>query len=195
MGSHVRVNAQLIDGATDAHLWAQRFDGDAADLFALGNEITSRIAVALKLELLAAEGARPTEHPDALDFILQGRAIYLKGLRRDNYGETISLSSVHWRSRCHRVLGGNVDARHHCYLCLLVSSIDHFGASRPFASKQSRSNRTHCLPYRASGKRMRVRISAHPLAGSLGPLALGPLHFEDAQESISRKHGELGGPN
>jgi hypothetical protein len=88
-------------------------------------------------------------------------------------------------------LGGDVDARHHCYLRRLGSSIDHFGASRPLASKQSRSNRAHCLPYRASGKRMRVRISAHPMAGSVGPLALGPLHFEDAQESISRKHGEL----
>src|SRR5207248_1806312 len=62
------------------------------------------------------------------------------------------------------------------------------------ASKQSRSNRSHCLPYRASGKRMRVRISAHPMAGSVGPLALGPLHFEDAQESISRKHGQLVDP-
>jgi hypothetical protein len=89
-------------------------------------------------------------------------------------------------------LGGNVDAPHHCYLCRLGSSIDHFGASRPPASRQSRSNRTHCLPYRASGRRMRLRISAHPLARSVGPLALGPLHFEDAQESISRKHGELG---
>jgi len=96
--------------------------------------------------------------------------------------------------QCRRILGGNVDARHHCYLCRFGSSIDHFGASRPLASEQSRSNRTHCLPYRTSGKRMRVRIPAHPLAGSVGPLALGPLHFEDAQESISRKHGELGGP-
>ena len=93
--------------------------------------------------------------------------------------------------RYHLILGGNVDSRHHCYLCRLRSSIDYFGASRPLASKQSRFNRTHCLPYRASGRRMRVRISAHPLAGSVGPLALGPLHFEDAQESISRKHGEL----
>ena len=91
-------------------------------------------------------------------------------------------------------LGGDVDARHHCYLCRRGSSIDHFGASRPLASKQSRSNRIHCLPCRASDKRMRVRIPAHPLAGSVGPLALGPLHFEDAQESISRKHGELAAP-
>ena len=73
-GNQVRVNAQLIDAETDAHLWAERFDRDTGDLFALQNEITSRIAVALNLELVAAEAARPTEHPDALDYILRGRA-------------------------------------------------------------------------------------------------------------------------
>ena len=41
-GNQIRINAQLIAAATDAHLWAERFDGDAADLFALQNEITSR---------------------------------------------------------------------------------------------------------------------------------------------------------
>jgi hypothetical protein len=94
----------------------------------------------------------------------------------------------------HSILGANIHARHHCDLCWLGSSIDHFGTSRPLASKQSCSNRTHHLPYRASSKRMRVRVSAHPMAGSVGPLALGPLHFEDAQESISRKHDKLGAP-
>ncbi len=74
----------------------------------------------------------------------------------------------------------------------LGSSLHYFGASHSLAPKQSRSNTTHYLPYRASGKRMRVWISADPMARSLGPLALGPLHFEDAEESISRKHGELG---
>ena len=73
-GNQVRVNAQLIDAETDAHLWAERFDRDTGDLFALQNEITSRIAVALNLELVGAEAARPTEHPDALDYILRGRA-------------------------------------------------------------------------------------------------------------------------
>jgi TolB-like protein len=71
-GNRVRVNAQLIDAATDAHLWAERFDRDTDDLFALQNEITSRIANALGVELVAAEAARPTEHPDALDYILRG---------------------------------------------------------------------------------------------------------------------------
>jgi TolB-like protein/DNA-binding winged helix-turn-helix (wHTH) protein len=69
-GNQVRINAQLIDAETDRHLWADRFDRDVGDLFALQNEITERIAVALNLELVAAEAARPTDNPDALDYIL-----------------------------------------------------------------------------------------------------------------------------
>ena len=77
--NQVRVNAQLIDAATDAHLWAERFNGDTSDLFALQDEITSRIAIALGVELIAAEAARPTEHPDALDYFLLGRAAAKQG--------------------------------------------------------------------------------------------------------------------
>ena len=90
-GNQVRVNAQLIDAETDAHLWAERFDGDTSDLFALQDEITSRIANALGVELIAAEAARPTEHPDALDYILRGRAAWLKPKSRDDYAEAIGL--------------------------------------------------------------------------------------------------------
>jgi adenylate cyclase len=90
-GSQVRVNAQLIDALTDAHLWAERFDRDMGDIFALQNEITGRIAVALDLELISAEAARPTEHPDALDYILRGRAAGLKPISPDVYAEAISL--------------------------------------------------------------------------------------------------------
>jgi len=91
-GNQVRVNAQLIDAATDTHLWAERFDRDMGDLFALQNEITSRIAIALDLELVAAEAARPTEHPDALDYILRGRAVlYGKPRTPNTYREAINL--------------------------------------------------------------------------------------------------------
>jgi len=90
-GNQVRVNTQLIDAETDAHLWAERFDGDMGDLFALQNEITSRIAVALSVEVLAAEVARATENnPDALDYILQGRAALAQPPGLDSYGEAIS---------------------------------------------------------------------------------------------------------
>jgi TolB-like protein/Tfp pilus assembly protein PilF len=90
-GSQLRVNAQLIDAATDAHLWAERFGRDTSDLFALQNEITSQIANALGVELIAAEAARPTEHSDALDHILRGRAVLLKPRTRDTYREAIDL--------------------------------------------------------------------------------------------------------
>jgi adenylate cyclase len=92
-GNKVRVNAQLIDAETDAHLWAEQFDGDITDLFALQNEITSRIAIALNVELSRREAALPTNNPDALDYILRGRAAYWKtGLQsRDLFAETLGL--------------------------------------------------------------------------------------------------------
>jgi adenylate cyclase len=77
-GNKIRVNAQLIDAGTDAHLWAEQFDGDMADLFALQNEITSRIAIALNVELTSREAVRPADNPDALDYILRARAAYWK---------------------------------------------------------------------------------------------------------------------
>jgi len=91
LGSKLRVNAQLIDAATDAHLWTERFDRDTPDLFALQNEITSCLANALGVELLAVEAARPTQHPDALDYILRGRATRLSANSRDVSAERISL--------------------------------------------------------------------------------------------------------
>jgi tetratricopeptide (TPR) repeat protein len=60
-------------------------------LFALQDEITGRIANALGIELIAAEAVLPTEHPDALDYILRGRAAWNKGPPRDNYAQAISL--------------------------------------------------------------------------------------------------------
>ena len=81
-GNQVRVNAQLIDAETDAHLWAERFDCNTGDLFDLQNEITSWIANALRVGLVAAEAARPTNNPDALDYILRGRAAGLNPASR-----------------------------------------------------------------------------------------------------------------
>jgi len=90
-GDRVRVTAQLIDAETDSHLWTERFDRDIGDLFILQNEITSRIANALNIELISREAARPTDTPDALDYIFRGRAALLKPDSRDSYAEAISL--------------------------------------------------------------------------------------------------------
>ena len=85
-GNEVRVNAQLIDAATNTHLWAERFDHDIGDLFAIQNEITSRIANTIGWELLGAETARPTERPDALDYMLRARAAERGEARREGCG-------------------------------------------------------------------------------------------------------------
>ena len=90
-GNRVRVNAQLIDAVSDTHLWAERFDGDTSDLFTLQDEITRRIAVALNIELVGAEAARPTEQPDAFDYILRARAAALKPPSRENRLEWIMM--------------------------------------------------------------------------------------------------------
>jgi adenylate cyclase len=91
-GNEVRIGAQLIDAESDTHLWAERFDHGIGDLFALQNEITGRIGNTVNVELMAAEAARPTAHPDALDYIFRGRALLFgKSLSRENSAEALSL--------------------------------------------------------------------------------------------------------
>jgi adenylate cyclase len=91
-GDQIRINAQLIDAETDAHLWAERFDGGMSDLFALQDEVTSRIAVTLNLELMSSEAARPSHNPDALEYILRARAARAKEQpTRELFTEVIGL--------------------------------------------------------------------------------------------------------
>jgi TolB-like protein/DNA-binding winged helix-turn-helix (wHTH) protein/tetratricopeptide (TPR) repeat protein len=89
--NQLRVNAQLSDAEEAANLWAERFDGDTGDRFALQNGITRRIAVALNLEMIGADAARPTQHPDAFDYILRGRALLAKPPARETRAEAIAL--------------------------------------------------------------------------------------------------------
>jgi TolB-like protein/class 3 adenylate cyclase/tetratricopeptide (TPR) repeat protein len=90
-GNQVRVNAQLIEAATNTHLWAERFDHNIGDLFALQSEITGRIANTLGWELISAETARPTDRPDALDYLLRGRAVLGTGFVRENIEKAVDL--------------------------------------------------------------------------------------------------------
>ena len=77
-GSQVRINVQLVDAESGAHLWADRFDRDAQQLISLESEITGRIARSVRASMVAAEAARPTKHPDAMDFMFRGRAALAK---------------------------------------------------------------------------------------------------------------------
>jgi adenylate cyclase len=90
-GQQVRINAQLVDTETGAQQWTDRFDRSAADLFALQNEITARIARALQSQLAIAEARRPTDHPDALDYLLRGRAVLTRPISKENSDEAVTL--------------------------------------------------------------------------------------------------------
>jgi adenylate cyclase len=89
--NHLRINVQLIDARTDAHLWAERFDRDPANPLRVQDEIAKRTDVALYHQLVWAEVLRPTEHPDALEYVLRGRAaLDLRGqAAHDDYAEAI----------------------------------------------------------------------------------------------------------
>jgi adenylate cyclase len=90
-GDQIRINAQLIDAETDAHLWAERFDGDMSDLFALQDAITSRIAIALHFALVRVAAARPSSKPDSMDCVFRGRAVLAKSQTRDSFSKAIGL--------------------------------------------------------------------------------------------------------
>ena len=75
--TRVRVNAQLIDAVSDAHLWSDRFQEDLADTFYLQDQVVARLANALGYELVRAEAARGarSKNPDAMDLAMRGQAL------------------------------------------------------------------------------------------------------------------------
>jgi adenylate cyclase len=95
-GTRVRANAKLIDAETGAHLFADRFDCDRADLIDVQDEITARIAGAVGAELIDAESRRSLrEHPadpDAVDLSMRGWA----ALRRAPSREVVAEARVHF---------------------------------------------------------------------------------------------------
>jgi adenylate cyclase len=83
----VRITAQLIDGSNDSHVWAERYDRDLNDIFALQDEISHAIVDALKVKLLPEEKKaierRGTENVDAYNLYLIARQSYVTGFEGD----------------------------------------------------------------------------------------------------------------
>ena len=79
-GQRVRVTGQLIDGPTGGHVWADRYDRDLTDIFAIQDEITKTIVDQLKVRLLPEEkeaiGQAPTENVEAYTYYLKGRQFF-----------------------------------------------------------------------------------------------------------------------
>jgi adenylate cyclase len=85
--SRVRISAQLIDASTGTHLWAERYDRDIADIFAVQDEITEQVAGAIEPELLKSEGSaaiRRTDNLSAWDLVRQAMW-YFHQVSRDTH--------------------------------------------------------------------------------------------------------------
>jgi len=78
-GSRLRITGQLIDAATGGHLWAERFDGEASEVFALQDDITERVVAAIEPTLELAESERrramPQSELDAYDLLLRASSL------------------------------------------------------------------------------------------------------------------------
>jgi TolB-like protein len=87
-GNRVRITAQLNDTATGSHLWAERYDRELADVFAVQDEITQAIIAAIEPQLYAAENFRssrkPPESMDAWDLLIRALSHFWRVTREDN---------------------------------------------------------------------------------------------------------------
>ncbi len=86
--NQVRVTAQLIDARSRSHLWAERYDRELADIFAVQDEITQSVAAAIEPRLLAAEGLRSESRSpadfDAWDFVMRALAKFWRITKTDS---------------------------------------------------------------------------------------------------------------
>ncbi len=87
-GNRVRVNVQLIDAESDRHIWAERYDRDLSDIFAIQDEITTSIVATLPRRVEAAvrdrAASKPTESMAAYECVLAGKLLHHRSTADDN---------------------------------------------------------------------------------------------------------------
>jgi adenylate cyclase len=87
-GGRVRITAQLVDATTAGHVWAERYDRDLEDIFALQDEVTQEIVGALQVQLTQGERERPRRAPtnnlEAYEYYLRGREHHRHRTREAN---------------------------------------------------------------------------------------------------------------
>jgi adenylate cyclase len=91
--TRLRINAQLIDGASGNHIWAERYDRDTSDIFAIQDEISQAIVKALQVRLLPSEKKaierRGTDSAEAHDLYMMARQLHVTNLGNKQVSETI----------------------------------------------------------------------------------------------------------
>jgi adenylate cyclase len=97
-GNRVRITTQLIDAATNNHIWADRYDGDLTDTFALQDEITAKVVAAIEPKLLEAEGIRSQNRSpddlDAWDMLIQANSLFWRLTKAESQAAVAILRQV-----------------------------------------------------------------------------------------------------
>jgi TolB-like protein/Tfp pilus assembly protein PilF len=97
-GSRVRISAQLIDAKTGKHLWAERYDRDLIDIFALQDEITKNVVAAMEPKLLEAEGirsqCRSPDDLDAWDMLIRATSVFWRLTKDESQAAIIQLKQL-----------------------------------------------------------------------------------------------------
>ena len=123
-GGRVRITAQLIDGSTGDHVWAERYDRDLTDIFAIQDELSKAIVEALKVKLLPEEKKaieqRGTHNVEAYNLYLMARRYWITG----NWGDVRQLELV--IRICRRALDVDANYARAWGLLALVQCILHF---------------------------------------------------------------------
>jgi adenylate cyclase len=87
-GERVRINAQLVDGLTGLHIWAERYDRKISDIFALQDDITNQVVTALEVKLTEGEAARvsrrQTDNTEAYELFRRGLEHQRRATKTDN---------------------------------------------------------------------------------------------------------------
>jgi adenylate cyclase len=94
--NRVRVNAQLIDAETGAHLWADRFEEDVADLFKLQDDVVARLANALNYQLIRAdaETGAHSKNPDAIDLDMRGNEAIFRFVQQPTKDNAMAIRAL-----------------------------------------------------------------------------------------------------
>jgi adenylate cyclase len=184
-GEQVRVNVQLIDAETGAHLWAERFDTDCASLTEAQDVITGRLARTFDLQLVAAADRRidrdRVANPDAQALILRGRACFIRP------------SSLQTREEAQRAFEQaltidpqSIDAKVYLASSLVANLLD--GWSRSLRHDQARAQELLLEALEQDSNLANAHFAMGILCRSQGALIDAQIEFERAI-GLDRNHG------
>lgn len=133
-GNRIRITAQLIGVIGDRHMWAQNYDRNLDDIFAVQSEIAEKVAGELRIRLVGSEKRtlekKPTENTEAYTYFLQGRELLRKDIEASTR-EALTLfeKAIELDPKFAKAYVGVAD----CHLSLFESAFDSYGVSVPSA--------------------------------------------------------------